>query len=45
MKMNYDPEVDAIYIELKKGKANRSLDIEEGVTIDMDKMYGGHCPP
>lgn len=37
MKIDYDPEVDALYIELKKGKAAKNLDIEEGVTIDLDE--------
>jgi len=37
MKINYDPEVDALYIELRNVTAMKNVDIEEGVTIDLDK--------
>ncbi len=37
MKIEYDAEVDALYIELRKGKAARNLDIEDGVTVDLDE--------
>ncbi|MFQ5901450.1 MAG: DUF2283 domain-containing protein [Thermodesulfobacteriota bacterium] len=37
MKIDYDPEVDALYIELTKGKAAKNIDIEEGVTVDLDE--------
>jgi len=36
MKITYDPEVDALYIELRHVPASDSTDIEEGVTVDMD---------
>lgn len=36
MKITYDPEADALYIQLTSAKAEDSLDIEEGVTVDLD---------
>lgn len=36
MRITYDPEVDALYIELRHMPAHDSLDIEEGVTADLD---------
>ncbi|GAB6275148.1 MAG: hypothetical protein STSR0004_20130 [Peptococcaceae bacterium] len=36
MKIEYDPEVDALYIELRDVSPAYSLDIEEGVTVDLD---------
>lgn len=36
MKISYDPEADAIYIELRDVKPADSRDIEEGVTVDLD---------
>ena len=37
MKIEYDPEIDALYIELRSATPVRSIDIEEGVTIDLDE--------
>ncbi len=37
MKIKYDSEVDALYIELRDILAAKNIDIEEGVTIDLDK--------
>jgi len=37
MKIMYDSEVDALYIELRDILAVKNIDIEEGVTIDLDK--------
>jgi uncharacterized protein YuzE len=37
MKITYDPEGDALYIGLKEKQAFDSIDIEEGVTADLDK--------
>ena len=37
MKINYDPEVDALYIEFRDVLAVKNIDIEEGVTVDLDK--------
>jgi uncharacterized protein YuzE len=36
MKITYDPEGDALYIELRYVQAHDSVDIEEGVTADLD---------
>jgi len=36
MKITYDPEADALYIELRKASAADSVDVEEGVTVDLD---------
>ncbi len=36
MRITYDPEVDALYIELRKAKPAGSIDLEDGVTADLD---------
>ena len=40
MRITYDPEVDALYIALREGVADDSMDVEDGVTVDLDA--GGH---
>jgi uncharacterized protein YuzE len=40
MRIEYDKEVDALYIRLREVKPCDSRDIEEGVTVDLDKL--GH---
>ena len=37
MKITYDPEADALYIMLRETKPGDSVDIEEGVTVDLDR--------
>ena len=37
MKIRYDPKVDAIYIELAKGKYDISREISDSVVVDEDK--------
>jgi uncharacterized protein YuzE len=37
MKITYDPEADALYIQLRAVEAKDSLDVEEGVTVDLDR--------
>jgi uncharacterized protein YuzE len=37
MKIWYDPEADALYIQLREVPAKDSLDVEEGVTVDLDQ--------
>lgn len=37
MKINYDPEVDALYIEFRAVRAVKNIDIEEGISVDIDK--------
>ncbi len=42
MKITYDPEADALYIELREAQPADSIDIEEGVTA---VRHGGErCP-
>ncbi|NOZ69904.1 MAG: DUF2283 domain-containing protein [Deferribacteres bacterium] len=36
MKIEYDREADALYIQLREAYVDDNLDIEEGVTIDLD---------
>ena len=40
MKIEYDKEVDALYILLTDAKPVDTMDVEEGVTIDLDEQ--GH---
>ncbi len=37
MKIHYDPKVDAVYIELAKGKYEVSREVSESVVVDEDK--------
>ncbi|MBI4232973.1 MAG: DUF2283 domain-containing protein [Chloroflexi bacterium] len=37
MKIEYDKEVDALYILLRDVKPADTMDVEEGVTIDLDE--------
>lgn len=36
MKIEYDKEADALYILLKEAPVDDNIDIEEGVTVDLD---------
>ena len=40
MKITYDPEADALYVLIRAGDAADSVDIEDGVTADLDSA--GH---
>ncbi len=43
MKIEYDNEIDALYIRLQEKIVDRTLEIEEGLNIDFDesgKMIG-----
>lgn len=40
MKIEYSKSVDALYIRLREAQINDSMDIEEGVTVDLDEK--GH---
>ena len=40
MKIEYSKDVDALYIRLREARIADSMDIEEGVTVDLDE--GGH---
>lgn len=37
MKIEYDSDADAIYIQLKDKKADDNIDLEEGLTVDLDE--------
>jgi uncharacterized protein YuzE len=37
VKIEYDPEADALYIQIREAHADDNIDIEEGVTVDVDK--------
>jgi len=37
MKIKYDREADALYIEFRDVDPSDNVDIEEGVTVDLDK--------
>ena len=37
MKIEYSKDVDALYIKLRDAKVADSIDVEEGVTVDLDK--------
>jgi len=36
MKIEYDKDADALYIQFKNAQVNDNIDIEEGVTVDLD---------
>ena len=40
MRITYDPEANALYIELRPGIVAESHDLEEGITADLDRQ--GH---
>lgn len=37
MKIHYDPKIDAVYIELAKGKYEVSREISDAVVVDEDR--------
>jgi uncharacterized protein YuzE len=37
MKIEYDSEIDALYIRLQEKYVDRTVEIEEGLNIDLDK--------
>ena len=37
MKIEYDPEADALYIQIREVHPDDNIDIEEGVTVDVDE--------
>ncbi len=37
MKIEYDNEIDALYIRLQEKYVDRTVEIEEGLNIDFDK--------
>ena len=36
MKIEYDPEADALYIQVREANVGDNIDIEDGVTVDVD---------
>jgi len=40
VKIEYDPEADALYIQIREAHPSDNIDIEEGVTVDVDER--GH---
>lgn len=36
MRLEYDPEADALYLRLKKGRVNETVEIAENVFVDLD---------
>jgi len=40
MKIEYDREADALYIQLKGAYVHDNIDIEEGISVDIDE--NGH---
>jgi uncharacterized protein YuzE len=36
MRIEYDAEVDALYVQLKDARPDDNVDVEEGVTVDLD---------
>jgi uncharacterized protein YuzE len=37
LKIEYDKEADALYIQLREASIQDNIDIEEGVTVDLDE--------
>ena len=37
MKIEYDRQADALYIQLREAVVEDNIDIEEGVTVDLDE--------
>jgi len=37
LRIEYDKEADALYIQLREVRVDDNIDIEEGVTIDLDE--------
>jgi uncharacterized protein YuzE len=36
MRLEYDPEADALYLRLKKGRVSETVEIAENVFVDLD---------
>ena len=37
MKIEYDREADALYVQFRRAAVEDNVDVEEGVTVDLDK--------
>ena len=40
MRIEYDAEADALYVQFKEVRPDDNVDVEEGVTVDLD--HEGH---
>lgn len=43
MRINYDPQADALYIKFQEGESARTKKVTEGILIDLDEkgiLYG-----
>ncbi len=40
VKLTYDSEIDALYIQLQDASTVDSVDVEDGVTLDLDASGG-----
>jgi uncharacterized protein YuzE len=38
LRIEYDREADALYIQLRQARVDDNIDIEEGVTVDLDEQ-------
>lgn len=36
MKIEYDPDADALYIQVREAEVGDNIDIEDGVSVDVD---------
>lgn len=37
MKFEYDPEADAAYLQIAEGKVHETIDITDGLIVDLDE--------
>ena len=37
MKIRYDPDADALYIKLKEGKVDHTLEVDKNTLFDLDE--------
>lgn len=37
MKIEYDKEADALYIQLREAPVDDNVDVEKGITVDLDE--------
>ncbi len=37
MRIEYDPQADAIYLRLKRGRIHETVEVSDGVLVDLDE--------
>jgi len=37
MRIEYDPQADALYLRLKKGRVHETIEVSDGVLVDLDE--------